>query len=48
MAESLDADMNGAIVAGMQNTMPIVGGEIVELTLLQTIISFSDTLIRTL
>ena len=31
MAESLDADMNGAIVAGMQNTMPIVGGEIVEL-----------------
>ena len=29
--ESIGTNMNAAIVAGMQNTMPVVGGEIVEL-----------------
>lgn len=31
IAESIGANMNAAIVAGMQNTMPVVGGDIVEL-----------------
>ena len=31
LAESIGANMNAAIVAGMNNTMPVVGGEIVEL-----------------
>ena len=31
IAESIGANMNAAIVAGMQNSMPVVGGDIVEL-----------------
>ncbi|MCR1842761.1 phage major capsid protein [Murimonas intestini] len=31
LAESIGANMNAAIVAGMNNTMPVVGGDIVEL-----------------
>ena len=32
MIESIGVNLNGAIVAGMQGTMPITGGEIVELS----------------
>ncbi|MFR5876329.1 MAG: phage major capsid protein [Eubacterium sp.] len=32
MAEAMGKDMNAAIVAGMQNEMPIIGGEIIELS----------------
>lgn len=32
VAESIDTNMNATIVAGMQNTMPVVGGDIVELS----------------
>lgn len=32
MAESMDKNMNAAIVAGMNHSMPVVGGEIVELS----------------
>ncbi len=32
LAESMDKNMSAAIVAGMNNSMPVVGGEIVELS----------------
>lgn len=32
MTESMDKNMSAAIVAGMNNTMPVVGGDIVELS----------------
>ena len=32
LVNSMDKNMNAAIVAGMNNTMPVVGGEIVELS----------------
>ena len=32
LVQSMDKNMNAAIVAGMNNTMPVVGGEIVELS----------------
>lgn len=32
MAESISANMNAAIVAGMNNTMPVIGGDIIELS----------------
>lgn len=32
VAQSMDKNMNAAIVAGMNNTMPVIGGEIVELS----------------
>lgn len=32
MGESISANMNAAIVAGMNNTMPVIGGDVVELS----------------